>query len=92
MPANEGLISTVKLHKKVCKLMGNRFEFTVAANNEKEGQTHIDAAIKEVSRIENLLTTFNEESETALINLHAGIKPVHVSTETFELIKRSRSF
>jgi thiamine biosynthesis lipoprotein len=90
MPANEVIASTLTLNKKVCKLMGNRFEITVAATTEEEATLHIDAAVNEISRIETLLTTFNEASETALINQQAGISPVKVSLETFELIKRSK--
>jgi thiamine biosynthesis lipoprotein len=35
------------------------------------------------------LTTYNDQSETNLINKNAGIKPVKVSTETIQLIQRS---
>ena len=90
MPTNEVLNSSIGLHKKVTKLMGNRFELTVAAGSKDEGLSHINAAIKEISRIESLLTTYNESSETALINRNAGTSPVKVSVETFELIKRSK--
>ena len=50
---------------------------------------HIDAAINEIRRIEKLLTTFSEESQTNLINRNAGIKPVNVDWEIFDLIERS---
>ncbi|RYZ22458.1 MAG: FAD:protein FMN transferase, partial [Chitinophagaceae bacterium] len=89
MPANEILLSSAALHKKVYKLMGNRFEVTVMAGTEVEAVRHIDAAVAEISRIEGLLTTFNDDSETAFINRNAGIKPVAVSSEVFNLIKRS---
>jgi thiamine biosynthesis lipoprotein len=69
--------------------MGNRFELTVVDENEDRGEQYIDIAIAEIQRIENLLTTFNEHSETSAINRHAGIEPVAVSEETFSLIKRS---
>jgi thiamine biosynthesis lipoprotein len=46
--------------------------------------------VEEISRIERLLTTFNEESQTALVNRNAGIAPVQVDKEMFELIRRSK--
>ena len=49
----------------------------------------IDAGIAEIRRIEKLLTTFSENSETSLINRNAGVAPVAVSNETFDLIDRS---
>lgn len=77
------------LHKKNCKLMGNRFELSVVTGDERLAEMQIDAGIAEIQRIERLLTTFSEDSETALINRNAGIAPVSVSRETFNLIQRS---
>jgi len=78
-----------KEFKRPQKLMGNAFEITVVSDNEKVAHDHIDAAINEIRRIEKLLTTFNEESQTNLINRNAGIKPVQIDREIFDLIERS---
>ncbi|MCG2792012.1 MAG: FAD:protein FMN transferase [Weeksellaceae bacterium] len=75
--------------KRPQKLMGNAFEITVVDEDEKLANHHIDAAIAEIQRIEKLLTTFSEESQTNLINRNAGIKPVKVDAEVFGLIERS---
>ena len=69
--------------------MGNRFQLSAAGESEEWAHDCIDAGIAEIQRIEKLLTTYNEESETALINRNAGIKPVSVSKETFDIIERS---
>jgi thiamine biosynthesis lipoprotein len=69
--------------------MGNRFEITVAAPDAARASACIDAAVAEIRRIESLLTTFNESSQTNLINRMAGIAPVRVDREVFELIERS---
>jgi len=78
------------LHRKVLKLMGNRFEISVVAGNEKWATERIDEAVAEISRIERLLTTFDEHSQTNLINHYAGIKPVKVDKEVFDIIQRSK--
>lgn len=75
--------------KRPQKLMGNAFEITVVSDDEKAAQHHIDAAIDEIRRIEKLLTTYSEESQTSLINQNAGIQPVKVDWEVFDLIERS---
>ena len=75
--------------KKSCKLMGNHFELTVVAGDEKWAHERIAAGVSEIQRIERLLTTFSDDSETNLINQNAGEKPVIVSAETFNLIERS---
>ena len=69
--------------------MGNRFEFSVAAKNERLAYQCIDEAIAEIKRIESLLTTFNDASQTNLINRFAGIMPVEVDREVFNIIERS---
>ena len=69
--------------------MGNRFEITVAGPNETWANERIQAAVEEIQRIEQLLTTYNNNSETNRINQAAGIEPVKVTEETFRLIQRS---
>ena len=69
--------------------MGNRFEFTVVSSDAQWAGERIDDAIQEVSRIEDLLTTFRDTSQTNEINRYAGLKPVKVDKEVFDLIYRS---
>jgi len=83
------VIPELQVIKKSCKLMGNRFELTVVADDEKFANDSIEAGIGEIKRIEKLLTTFADDSETNLVNRNAGIKPVAVSRETFNLVQRS---
>lgn len=71
------------------RLMGNSFEITVVGENEQWANKKIDIAIEEIQRIEKLLTTFAEGSQTNQINRAAGIAPVAVDQEVFDLIKRS---
>lgn len=69
--------------------MGNRFELTAVADSEQWADEKIEAGIAEIQRIERLLTTFNDDSETNQVNKNAGIRPVKVSSETFNLVERS---
>ena len=75
--------------RRMEKLMGNRFELTVVSDNERYAEHCLDAAVAEISRIEALLSTYREDSETNRINAAAGLHPVRVSDETFGLIERS---
>jgi FAD:protein FMN transferase len=74
---------------KSLKLMGNRFQISAVAEDEAWAMERIDAAIHEIQRIEKLLTTFNDCSETNLVNKNAGLEPTRVSRETFDIIERS---
>lgn len=75
--------------KQVLKLMGNRFELSVVGDDEKWAHEKINSGVEEIRRIETLLTTFSDDSETNRVNNAAGVSPVEVSRETFELVKRS---
>jgi thiamine biosynthesis lipoprotein len=70
--------------------MGNRFEITVVSGNKNDALASINAAVTEIRRIEELLTTFSETSQTSLINRNAGIAPVKVDREVFDIIERSK--
>lgn len=76
--------------KKQTRLMGNQFEFTLIAQNEIIAEGLFEIATAEIRRIEALLTTFSEKSVTFNINQNAGIKPIAVDEEVFQLIKRSQ--
>ena len=67
-----------KVFSKGLRLMGNHFQFSVVADDSPWANARIEDAVAEVKRIESLLTTYNDQSQTNLINAMAGIKPVKV--------------
>lgn len=69
--------------------MGSRFEITIVDTDSIEAFRKIDQAIWEIKRIENLISSWDENSQTSLINRNSGIKPVKVDEELFDLIKRA---
>lgn len=76
-------------HKQAMKLMGNCFQITAVHEDAAFANDCIIKAVDEIKRIERLLTTFRDSSETAMINANAGIQPVKVSPEVYDLIERS---
>jgi thiamine biosynthesis lipoprotein len=85
----ESNVLEMQSYSRSLKLMGNNFTLTVVDEDQVAAGQHIDAAVAEISRIEQLLTTFKPESQTNQINTSAGIAPVVVDREVFELIERS---
>ena len=69
--------------------MGSRFDITVVAASEEQGNEFIDSAISEIKRIESLISSWGSTTQTSAINKNAGIQPVIVDGELFNLIKRS---
>ncbi|WP_299557499.1 FAD:protein FMN transferase [Seonamhaeicola sp.] len=83
-------IYSQETYKRTLKLMGSRFDITVVAANEDQAHKYIDLAVAEISRIETLISSWDPDSQTSLINKNAGIRPVKVDKELFELIQRSK--
>jgi thiamine biosynthesis lipoprotein len=75
--------------KRVLKLMGTRFEITAVAEDINLADAGIEAGIKEVQRIEKLISSWDEHSQTSEINRNAGIRPVNVDKELYDLVDRS---
>ena len=84
----------IKQELKLCKkkkiFMGSQFEIAAIHTNEEFALGVIDSVEKEIIRIENLISSWNTESQTSLININAGITPVFVDKELFSLIKRAK--
>ncbi len=89
MQATEIIKNNLTIHRRAMRLMGNRFEISLVGDDAAEAEKHIDSAVAEISRIEKLLTTFSDDSQTNEINHNAGIQPVKVDREVFEIIARS---
>lgn len=70
-------------------LMGSRFTFTVVAVDDSAGQQALRASLAEVRRIDHLLSFWDSTSQITQINRAAGLRPVAVDVETFELIQRT---
>ncbi|MCB0822891.1 MAG: FAD:protein FMN transferase [Bacteroidales bacterium] len=76
-------------YKRTLKLMGSRFDITVVANDSIEANEYIDLAVAEIQRIEKLISSWDPNSQTSEINKNAGIRPVKVDEELFNLIDRA---
>ena len=76
-------------HTKVIKLMGSRFEITAQNPDAQSAWDAINAAIAEISRIESLISSWDTNSQTSLINKNAGIRAIKVERELYDLIARS---
>jgi thiamine biosynthesis lipoprotein len=69
------------------KAMGTVVHLGVFTDDEAGALAAIDEAFAEFRRLEALMTTWREDSEVSRINAQAGIAPVRVSDETFEVLE-----
>ncbi|WP_410548856.1 FAD:protein FMN transferase [Allomuricauda sp. M10] len=81
--------SQLQVFQRTLKLMGSRFDLTVVAENQAKGDEYLDMAIAEITRIERLISSWDPNSQTSMINNNAGVAPVKVDRELFNLIERA---
>ena len=89
MLAVKTFIPQQTIFRRHARFMGAGFEIGVVCDNAWFAEECIAAAFEEISRVEKLLSVFNEESAVSLINRNAGLHPVKVESEVFHLISRS---
>ena len=70
-------------------MLGSPFEITVVANDTIEANVYIDLAVGEVRRIENEISDWIPTTPISEVSRNAGIKPVKVPVEVFELVERA---
>ena len=81
----------VQQHRAVT-LMGSRFDITIVAESASQAEKHIDEVVAEMTRIEALISDWKASSQVSEVNRNAGIKPVKVDAEVFELTQRCLYF
>ncbi|EJL62498.1 FAD:protein FMN transferase [Flavobacterium sp. CF136] len=77
------------LRKRTTLLMGGRFDITVIAKDSLTAVQSIETIITEITRIENLISDWKPASQVSEVNHNAGISPVKVDREVFELTQRA---
>ncbi|MFM7017201.1 FAD:protein FMN transferase [Flavobacterium sp.] len=77
------------IHKRVVSLLGSPFEITLVGKDTIEINQNIDIGIAEVKRIENLISDWIPTTPISEINRNAGIKPIVVSEELYNLVERA---
>ena len=76
-------------HKRKLWMLGSPFEVTAVAKDTMAANIYIDMAVVETKRIENLISDWIPTTQISEVNKNAGIKPVKVNNEVFELVERA---
>lgn len=72
--------------------MGSRFQITLVDKDSISAERNIDKAVAEITRIENLISEWRPETQISQVNQNAGIKPIKVDREVFDLTKKGLYF
>lgn len=77
---------------KTVNLMGSVFQITIVDKDSSSAHENIDKVIAEIERIENLISEWRPETQISQVNKNAGIQPVKVDKEVFEITKKAIYF
>lgn len=83
------VLSAQMVYTQKTKMLGSPFEMTVVAQDTVEGNYFIQKAIDEVKRIEHLISDWIPTTQISQVNQNAGITPIRVDQEVFQLIERA---
>jgi thiamine biosynthesis lipoprotein len=78
-----------QVYKGKKSLLGSPFEITVVAKDSIEANQYIAMAFAEVKRIEYLISDWIPTTQISKVNQQAGIAPVKVDLEVFDLVERA---
>lgn len=78
-----------RVFKKQTVLMGSVFEIVIVENDSARAQQYFQKTIDEIERIENLISEWRPHTQISQVNQNAGLKPVKVDREVFELTQRA---
>jgi thiamine biosynthesis lipoprotein len=77
------------VYRRLVSLADNAFEISVVGNDKQWAEDRIDDAVIEINRVFGLLSVTDSNSPINMVNANAGIAPVKVDQEVFNLVKRS---
>lgn len=76
-------------HGATESLMGTRITVRLWEPDADQGLAAVREVLDEISRIENLMSTYKSDSRISAINREAHVRPVDADRELFDLIRRA---
>jgi thiamine biosynthesis lipoprotein len=73
-------------------VMGTKAWVTIAGMNDRDAERAVEAAFREMYRIESVMSTWKSTSELSRLDASAGDAPIRVSRELLSLIDSSLAF
>lgn len=75
--------------RKTTVLMDTIVTITIVSDSEKQSEKAIEKTFNELKRLEDKFNFYSDRSEISEINRKAGLKPVKVSGDMIELLKKA---
>ena len=84
-----GCTEKSKMYKESRVLMDTYCTITVVSPEKETARDAIEAGFAEIKKLEILLNYFSDKSEITAVNRAAGSRPVKVSRETMDMMKKT---
>jgi thiamine biosynthesis lipoprotein len=81
--------SAPAIHRRLVSVLDNPFEISVVGSDEQWADEKINSATAEINRVLEMLSIGNLANPINQINLNAGVRPVKVDPEIFNLVTRA---
>lgn len=78
----------LRVYQRSQPMMGTNFHIQVVSADAREAAEAMDAALKEVDRVEALISEWRDDSEISEVNRRGADEPVEVGPELFEVVRR----
>lgn len=89
MKSRLNLVETPVEVRRCQPLLGTFVDISATGESEPAMQTAVDAAFATIRRIEQMMNAHAANSELSLVNREAVLRPVRVSPELFEVLRRA---
>jgi thiamine biosynthesis lipoprotein len=77
------------LLREKANLMGSSFEITLTGSDSLRITECVREVVSEIERIENLISEWRPHTQISEVNRNAGVRPVKVDAEVFDLTRRA---
>jgi thiamine biosynthesis lipoprotein len=78
-----------RVYTREAHLMGSHFTFTAVSTDDSLAWRALRAGLRETQRIDHLCSYWDSTSQVVRINRLAGVRPVVVNPEVYDLIQRT---
>jgi len=82
-------VAPPRAYTRQAHLMGSHFTFTAVSSDDSLAWRALRAGLRETQRIDHLCSYWDSTSQVVKINRLAGVRPVVVDQEVFDLIQRT---
>lgn len=84
--------SEYNTYKQMRQMMGTYVEITVSSDSKNNAEKAISAAFDEISKVNDLMSTYNKNSQLSQLNAASGFKPLVMDESIIDVLTISKKY